>query len=102
MHAPLVDPGGVSRSRPIWPGSLVFPFSRLLPSAPGRASAFPKPGFPSRYPHVHNHNNFGAQFRGLHPRYPQLRTSPCGLGGLCQMAQRCTWDRYWPAGRWRL
>jgi hypothetical protein len=31
-----------------------------------------------RYPVVHNYTHFGAQSRGLPPRYTRLRTAPCG------------------------
>jgi hypothetical protein len=30
------------------------------------------------YPFVHDSTHFGAQSRGLHPRYTRLRTAPCG------------------------
>src|SRR5262245_4729743 len=30
------------------------------------------------YPSVHDYTHFGAQSRGLHPRYPRLRTAPYG------------------------
>ena len=30
------------------------------------------------YPVVHDYTSFGAQSHGLHPRYTQLRTPPCG------------------------
>jgi hypothetical protein len=44
MHAPLADPGGVWQPRPICAkvSPWTFSVSRLLPSALGRASAFPR------------------------------------------------------------
>src|SRR5438093_402598 len=30
------------------------------------------------YPGVHDYTHCGAPSRGLHPRYPRLRTAPCG------------------------
>ena len=70
MHAPYIDPGG-------------FLIARRNAT---RTDAFPTPqqvGFPQAYARVihnaHNYTNFGAQSRGLHPRYTRLRTPITGF-----------------------
>jgi len=68
-HAPLSDPGGVLRTRHSAPRTAAF---RRLQTV----------GFPfdttEGYPTVHDYTHFGAQSRGLRPRYTRLRTAPCG------------------------
>jgi len=56
-------------------------------------------GTPEGYPSVHDYTHFGAQSRGLHPRYTRLRTS------LCRDARGFTTDRLarlWSGGIWTL
>src|SRR2546422_9195464 len=67
LHAPLSDPGGVLDTRHT--ASRTAAFRRLQTV-----------GFPlvEGYPLVHDYTHFGAQSRGLRPRYTRLRTAPCG------------------------
>jgi hypothetical protein len=47
-----------------------------LPALANRRLSSPYHG--ERYPYVHDYTHFGAQSRGLRPRYPRLRTAPYG------------------------
>ena len=69
-HAPLLDPGGVLRTRPRAPRTVAF---RCMETV-----GFPLPTFLEGYPAVHNSTHFGAQSRGLPPRLLQLRTPITG------------------------
>jgi hypothetical protein len=69
-----------------WPGLrlrwrleyLPIAYSRLLPSACCKASAF-SANVPTDYPYVHNYTFFGAQYRPCIFEMSQLRTSITGF-----------------------
>ena len=79
FHAALFDPGGVLHTRPRCP--------RLLPSTQITVSTFPL--YCCGYPIVHDYTNFEAQSRGLHSRFPRLRTP------VTRFTRRV---RYWSGG----
>jgi hypothetical protein len=62
---------------PVVSSTLALTRPGLLPSGACKPSAFPSIP-PEGYPTVHNYTHFGAQSRGLPPRYPRLRTAPYG------------------------
>ena len=76
-------------STPVVSSVLALTHLGLLPSAPLTASALATVLAASSYPVVHNYTYFGAQFRGLHPCSPWLRTPVTGF------TRR---GRYCPAG----
>jgi hypothetical protein len=79
--------GCMPRSQtPVVSSTLALPRPGLLPSGACKPSAFPSIP-PERYPLVHDYTHFGAQSRGLRPRYTRLRTAPCGE------ARGCATDR---------
>jgi len=70
--------GCMPRSQtPVVSSTLAIPRPGLLPSGACKPSAFPSIP-PEGYPLVHNYTHFGAQSRGLRPRYARLRTAPYG------------------------
>src|SRR5713101_4092815 len=70
--------GCMPRSQtPVVSSTLAIPRLGLLPSGACTPSAFPSIPLEG-YPLVHDYTHFGAQSRGLHPRYPRLRTAPYG------------------------
>lgn len=64
---------------PVVSSALALTHLGLLPSAPLTASALATALAVSSYPRVHNYTYFGAQFRGLHPYSPWLRTPVTGF-----------------------
>jgi len=66
-------------STPVESTVLAFARRGLLPSAALTASALATALAVRSYPSVHNYTHFGAQFRGLHPCSPWLRTPVTGL-----------------------
>jgi hypothetical protein len=70
--------GCMPRSQtPVVSSTLAIPRPGLLPSGACKPSAFPSIP-PEGYPRVHDYTHFGAQSRGLRPRYARLRTAPYG------------------------
>ncbi len=70
LHAPLSDPGGVLDTRHA--ASRTAAFRRL------QTVGFPLESLLRDILFVHDYTHFGAQSRGLRPRYTRLRTAPYG------------------------